>query len=105
MNAFRISVAIVAFLVCAPLAADAQTVEAWPSRPVRVIVPFPAAGSTDIAARLVGEHLSRSLKQQFFVDNRSVGKSLALAAAVLLPLAFAFLARAAHQRGRFEGTN
>ena len=63
--------AVVALVTCAPLAASAQTSEAWPSRPVRVIVPFPAAGSTDIAARLVGEHLSRSLGQQFFIDNRS----------------------------------
>jgi tripartite-type tricarboxylate transporter receptor subunit TctC len=58
-------------VTCAPLATIAQTAEGWPNRPVRVIVPFPAAGSTDIAARLVSEHLSRSLKQQFFVDNRT----------------------------------
>jgi tripartite-type tricarboxylate transporter receptor subunit TctC len=70
MKAYR-ALAFLAFAACAPFTADAQTAEGWPSRPVRVIVPFPAAGSTDIAARLVGEHLSRSLKQQFFVDNRT----------------------------------
>jgi tripartite-type tricarboxylate transporter receptor subunit TctC len=70
MKAF-LTITVVALLAYAAPNANAQTSEAWPSRPVRVIVPFPAAGSTDIAARLVGEHLSRSLKQQFFVDNRT----------------------------------
>lgn len=70
MKVFR-ALAFLAFAACAPFTADAQTAEGWPSRPVRIIVPFPAAGSTDIAARLVSEHLSRSLKQQFFVDNRT----------------------------------
>jgi tripartite-type tricarboxylate transporter receptor subunit TctC len=43
----------------------------WPSRPLRFIVPFPAGGSTDVGARLVGEHLSRSLGQQIVVENKS----------------------------------
>jgi tripartite-type tricarboxylate transporter receptor subunit TctC len=43
----------------------------WPSRPVRFIVPFPAGGSTDVGARLVGEYLSRSLPQQIVVENKS----------------------------------
>jgi tripartite-type tricarboxylate transporter receptor subunit TctC len=45
--------------------------QAWPSRPVRFIVPFPAGGSTDVGARLVGEYLSRSLPQQIVVENKS----------------------------------
>jgi tripartite-type tricarboxylate transporter receptor subunit TctC len=43
----------------------------WPSRPVRFVVPFPAGGSTDVGARLVGEYLSRSLRQQIVVENKS----------------------------------
>jgi tripartite-type tricarboxylate transporter receptor subunit TctC len=43
----------------------------WPSRPVRFIVPFPAGGSTDVAARVIGEHLSRTLGQQIVVENRT----------------------------------
>jgi tripartite-type tricarboxylate transporter receptor subunit TctC len=43
----------------------------WPSRPLRFIVPFPAGGSTDVGARLTGEHLSRSLGQQIVVENKS----------------------------------
>ena len=43
----------------------------WPNRPVRLIVPFAAGGSTDVAARLVAEYLTRSLGQQVFVENRT----------------------------------
>jgi tripartite-type tricarboxylate transporter receptor subunit TctC len=48
--------------------AIAQT---YPNRPVKFIVPFPAGGSTDVGARLIGERLSRSLGQQVYVENRS----------------------------------
>lgn len=71
MRTFLTLTAVVALAACATPTAYAQTSEAWPGRPIRVIVPFPAGGSTDIAARLIGGHLSRSLGQQFFVDNRS----------------------------------
>jgi tripartite-type tricarboxylate transporter receptor subunit TctC len=43
----------------------------YPARPARFIVPFPAGGSTDVGARLIADYLSRSLHQQFFVENRS----------------------------------
>ena len=43
----------------------------YPNKPIRFIVPFPAGGSTDVAARLVGEYLSRSLGQQVFVENKT----------------------------------
>ena len=42
----------------------------YPSRPVRIIVPSPPAGGTDIVGRVLGEHFSRSLGQQFFVENK-----------------------------------
>jgi tripartite-type tricarboxylate transporter receptor subunit TctC len=51
-----------------PLTAAAQE---WPNRPIRFIVPFPAGGSTDVAARVIGEHLSRILGQQIVVENKS----------------------------------
>jgi len=47
--------------------ARAQT---YPTRPVRVIVPFAPAGTTDIAARLMGQWLSEHLGEQFVIENR-----------------------------------
>lgn len=42
----------------------------YPSRPVRIIVPYPAAASTDNIARPLADRLSRALGQQFVVENR-----------------------------------
>src|SRR5215813_13193850 len=44
--------------------------QAYPSRPVRVIVPFAAAGPNDIVARVVGQWLSEHLAQPFVIENR-----------------------------------
>ena len=52
-----------------PLARPARA-QAYPARPVRVIVGFPAGGPTDIAARLIGQWLSDRLGQQFVIENR-----------------------------------
>jgi tripartite-type tricarboxylate transporter receptor subunit TctC len=52
--------------------ADAQT---YPSRPVRVIVPYPPGGGTDIIARLMGQWLSERLGQQFIIENRPGGNT------------------------------
>ena len=48
--------------------ADAQE---WPNRPIRFIVPYPAGGSTDVGARVIGEYLSRALGQQIVVENKT----------------------------------
>jgi tripartite-type tricarboxylate transporter receptor subunit TctC len=61
---------LVAFCLLSASLAHAQ---AWPSRPVRLIVPFPAGGSTDVAARTLAERLSRALGAQFVVENRAGG--------------------------------
>ena len=47
--------------------------QAYPSRPVRLIVPFAPAGASDILARLMGQWLSERLGQQFVIDNRPGG--------------------------------
>jgi tripartite-type tricarboxylate transporter receptor subunit TctC len=58
----------IAMMVLMPFAAHAQD---WPSKPVRMIVPFAAGGSTDVAARLIAEYLTRAFGQQVFVENRT----------------------------------
>ena len=44
--------------------------QAYPSRPVRIIVGFPAGGGNDVIARLIGQWLSERLGQQFVIENR-----------------------------------
>jgi tripartite-type tricarboxylate transporter receptor subunit TctC len=53
-----------------PAVSRTARAQAYPARPVRVIVPFTPAGTTDIAARLMGQWLSERLGQQFVIENR-----------------------------------
>jgi tripartite-type tricarboxylate transporter receptor subunit TctC len=60
--------------------------QAYPSRPVRILVGFAAGGATDITARLIGQWLSERLKQQFVIENRpGASANLAAEAAVSAP--------------------
>jgi tripartite-type tricarboxylate transporter receptor subunit TctC len=51
-------------------AASAAAQSDYPSRPVRVIVPSPPSGGTDIVARVLAQHFSNAFRQQFFVENK-----------------------------------
>jgi tripartite-type tricarboxylate transporter receptor subunit TctC len=62
------SACLAAFALAAPLAAMAQ---AWqPTRPIKLIVPYPPGGSSDIIARAISQPLSEALKQPVIVENR-----------------------------------
>jgi tripartite-type tricarboxylate transporter receptor subunit TctC len=74
---------LTALVVASAPPADAQD---YPSRPVRVIVPYAPGGVSDIAARLVGQKLTDALGQSFIVENRPGGNGfVAVTAAVRAP--------------------
>jgi tripartite-type tricarboxylate transporter receptor subunit TctC len=54
--------------ILAPASAWAE--DKWPSRPIRLVVPYPAGGSSDIIARLISKQLGEALGQPIVVDNR-----------------------------------
>jgi tripartite-type tricarboxylate transporter receptor subunit TctC len=59
----------IAFLV-ALLAATQVAAQAWPVRPIKLVVGFPPGGGTNTVARLLADHMSKSLKQQVVVENK-----------------------------------
>lgn len=65
----RLLACALALVVAAPLTAFAQA-PSWPTKPVKLVVPFPAGGGTDAFARPLAAFLSQALGQQFFIDNR-----------------------------------
>lgn len=62
-----------------PLVATATLADTWPSRPIKLIVPFPAGGPTDTASRILGQKLAERLKQPVVVENKA-GASGSIAA-------------------------
>ena len=68
-HARRGLMALAAALVLAAPTLQAQT--AWPSKPVRIVVPFAPGGTTDILARAMAPELSRAFGQSFIVENRA----------------------------------
>jgi tripartite-type tricarboxylate transporter receptor subunit TctC len=66
MRQFIVTAVIAAFAFCMPFA-HAQT---YPSKPIKIVVPFPPGGTTDIVARMVAQRMSESMGQPITVENR-----------------------------------
>src|SRR5690606_36813754 len=60
----------------------ALAADAWPSKPITLVVPFPAGGGTDVVARAIGQQLSQSLKLPVVVDNKP-GAATAIGAEIV----------------------
>jgi tripartite-type tricarboxylate transporter receptor subunit TctC len=72
MNRDRL-IALVAFGLFAALTGGSVAAQGFPSKPVRMIVPYPAGGITDILGRTIGKLVSEDLKQPVIIDNRPGG--------------------------------
>jgi tripartite-type tricarboxylate transporter receptor subunit TctC len=105
MPSVRVMALAIAVILQSPCAAWTQ---AWPSRPVTMMVPFPAGGTADLFARGTAQALSEELGQQFVVENRAGagGNLAAVAVAKSAPdgtnLLFASQAQAALNKFMFK---
>ena len=73
---------LLTFFLLAFAAASGVHAQAWPAKPVTLVVPFPPGGSTDAIARAIGPSLNKTLGQSFIVDNRAGATGTIGAAAV-----------------------
>lgn len=67
ISSFALSLALAALV---PFAATPAAAQGWPSKPIRLLVGFPAGGASDVMARLVADRLGQALGQSIIVDNR-----------------------------------
>jgi tripartite-type tricarboxylate transporter receptor subunit TctC len=67
----RLSVLVAALACAVTIAPVAAQTAAWPTKPVRIIVPFPAGGTTDVVARLMGQRLQEAWGQTVIVENKT----------------------------------
>src|SRR5664279_176939 len=64
------AIILAGFAFAAPASRAQEKAQDWPNRPVRVVVPFGAGGAADRLGRIAADHLSRTFKQQFYIENR-----------------------------------
>jgi len=72
----RLAFRVAALLVAAVLTTDGAVAQSWPSKPVRIIVPFTGGSATDILARTFGQQLSEAWGQPVIVENRPGGDGM-----------------------------
>ena len=66
----KFSVASTVILICVSMLSSIVSAQQWPTRPVKIIVPFPPGQGADIITRIIAERLAPALGQQIIVDNR-----------------------------------
>ena len=66
----KFSVASTVILICVSMLSSIAFAQQWPSRPIKIIVPFPPGQGADIITRIIAERLAPALGQQIIVDNR-----------------------------------
>ena len=66
----RLAILVLCLLTFAGSATTGQAQDKFPSRPIKIIVPYVPGGATDIVARILADQLSRSFGQSVFVENR-----------------------------------
>jgi tripartite-type tricarboxylate transporter receptor subunit TctC len=76
MNAKWLGVPILGLLLASNTLLSIATAAGWPERPIRMIIPWPPGGSTDIVGRILAADLSPRLKQQVIIDNRAGAGSI-----------------------------
>jgi tripartite-type tricarboxylate transporter receptor subunit TctC len=75
-----------ALVICAVNFANIAVAQAYPTKPIRFVVPYPPAGATDITARIVGQRMTQNIGQQILIENRggaagNIGTDIAAKAA------------------------
>jgi tripartite-type tricarboxylate transporter receptor subunit TctC len=110
MRALWLTIGVIGLLA----AAGTQAQQNYPARPIRMIVPFPAGGQTDLVARIVSQRLGDAFKETVVVDNRpggggTIGADTALKAApdgyTLLMISVSYTTNAALYKLPFDPLN
>ena len=73
---------IVALALLAAIGLGSATAQTYPSKPIRIVVPFPAGGPTDVLSRIIGQKMAENWGQQVLVDNRPGANTIIGAEAV-----------------------